>query len=172
MAKKRKQKDKDEFIFKSRKGNLIWTIFVEAFLGVLLFVTWNDKQGAWVGDVPLIFIGVTVFFLYFLMVFLVEGWQTFEIGKDELKSNWGIGPFHKEVQFPVDSVSCIKDDTTIFSLGRKYSVYGGADGKERIRINGTLSSYNRLLKTLVRRISRDKFDTRAIKSLQRSRIIY
>lgn len=162
---------RDPFRFCYRTGTRIWLIAITAALLVLLPVTWLDRQGAWLNNVPVVFAAVLVFALYFLYVLLSESNQVIEVRKESIYAKYGIGPLCKETEIPFDDIAALTEDTTLFSIGRKYSIRSVGDEKGRIRLTSALNGYKDLLHLLAKRIPREKIAPRAQKSLQKYKVI-
>ncbi len=157
----------ERFTFRYRTRTRIHLIIVTALLLLLVPVTALD-QNAWIGGLPILTVVLVVAVVYFASVILLETNKTVTLGRSALISVSGFGKWRRTVEIPYDRIAQLRDDTTLFSLGRKYSVIGE---DRRIRLNGALGEYNRLLKLIVSRIPRDRIDERAVRSLKRSGIL-
>ena len=171
MGRLKAKNQKEQFCFHYRTGTRVWLICFAAFLLILLPIAWMDRAGAWINGVPVIFLVSLIFALYFIYILVSESNQVVEVRKNSIWSSRGIGPFRKTVEIPLEEVTEFREDSTLFSLGRKYSVIGQGNPPARIRLSSTLVDVRELHRLILRRIPRDKVSQKALKSLQRNGII-
>lgn len=166
----RRKDSKDQFQFQYRMGVKITLIVITLLLAGLIPVSWMD-QSAWIHGVPVIFVALIPIVIYFIYIIFADTNQKIEVRKESILLTSGVGPLKKTVEIGFDDFGEFHDDTTLFSVGRKYSLISASDPKKRIRLNGALSRYRELLQLVLKRIPRSSISARAMKSLQRSRII-
>lgn len=141
-------------------------IAITALLTLLIPISFLDSA-AWIGRVPVISLLLLPIVLAFIWVIWQDSGQTVTLTKAGLRWDTGAGRFKKSVFLPWDEIGQLRDNTTIFSISRKYTLVSAADPDVRIQINSALSGYRELLGHILKRIPASGIHARAKTSLQR-----
>lgn len=168
MSSKKKKVRDNVFTYATRTR--VALIVITVLLLALIPLSYFD-HAAWIGKWPVITIVLIPLSLIFVWIAWQETYQVVTIHKESIVWEHGRWKFRKEVEIPFDQLREMHDDTTLFSVGRKFSLYANGTPEKRIKLNGAIDRYRDMLRAIVKRIPRNQISKRALKSLQRIRVI-
>lgn len=165
MAKK--APNETEFAYLRRIKYML--IAITALLALLIPISFLDSA-AWIGRVPVISLLLVPIVLAFIWVIWQDCGQKITLTKTGICWDTGAGRFRKTVSLCWQDIAELRDNTTIFSISRKYTLVSAADPAARIQINSALSGYRELLAYILKRVPEERLQARAKASLQRMRL--
>lgn len=163
-------KDRAAKIFAYQTGVRVWLLIIEALLALIMVAAYNDSA-AWYWGLPVISLVLVPIVVYFAWVIWQDSGQRVTVTKEEILWEKGAGRFYRQVGMSWQEIGQMRDDTRIFTIGRRFQLVSAADPERIIRIDSSLANYKDLLRTIIRRVPSGVINSRAKKSLGHMRIM-